>query len=154
MSLLTLREVSPIFLRYASLTGTCNTHSVRFTLQIQGMPHATKHRGHVGPKCCKTFSTTHNCPLAQSDEWLLLPDRPPLTGLPRINTTPFTDAQRKRFQPKKVKTIKPFGLTIQKVKKIVPNNMIPKLMLTTATTHPISARRSSPLQPHAAEPLQ
>jgi len=75
--------------------------------------------------------------LARRDEGFLLPDRPPLKGLPRLNTTPFTDAQRKRFQPTKVKTIKPFAPTIQKVKEIVPNKMIPKLKpLTTAAKRP------------------
>ncbi|MBY0528408.1 MAG: hypothetical protein K2R98_33765 [Gemmataceae bacterium] len=75
--------------------------------------------------------------LAQHDEGFLLPDRPPLKGLPRLNTTPFTDAQRRRFHPKKVKTIKPFSPTIQKVKEIVPNKMIPKLKpLTTAAKRP------------------
>ena len=75
--------------------------------------------------------------LAQRDEGFLLPDRPPLKGLPRINTTFGTDAQRKRFQPKPVKTIKPFAPTIQKVKEIVPNKMIPKLKpLTTAAKRP------------------
>lgn len=75
--------------------------------------------------------------LAQRDEGFLLADRPTLKGLPQINTTPFTDAQRKRFQPKKVKTIKPFAPTIQKVKEIVPNNMIPKLKpLMTAASRP------------------
>ena len=75
--------------------------------------------------------------LAQRDEGFLLPDRPPLKGMPRINTTPFTDAQRKRFQPKPVKKIKPFAPTIQKVKEIVPNKMIPKLKpLTTAAKRP------------------
>lgn len=62
--------------------------------------------------------------LAQRDEGFLLADRPPLKGLPRLNTTPFTDAQRKRFQPKTVKTIRPFAPTIQKVKVIVPNKLI------------------------------
>jgi hypothetical protein len=65
--------------------------------------------------------------LAQRDEDYLTPDRPPLMGLPRINTTPFTDAQRKKFQPQKVKSIKPFSQTVPKVKEIVPNKMIPKL---------------------------
>lgn len=68
--------------------------------------------------------------LAQRDEGYLTPDRPPLMGLPRINTTPFTDAQHKKFQPKKVKTIKPFSSTVRKVKVIVPNKIIPKLKLT------------------------
>jgi hypothetical protein len=48
-------------------------------------------------------------------------------GLPRINTTPFTDAQWKMFQLQKVKSIKPFSPTVPKVKKIVPNKIIPKL---------------------------
>lgn len=65
--------------------------------------------------------------LAQHDEGVLLPSRPPLKGLPRINTTPFTDAQRKRFQPKPVKKVKPFAPTVQRVKEIVPNKLIPKL---------------------------
>jgi hypothetical protein len=46
---------------------------------------------------------------------------------PQFNTTPFTNAQRKRFQPKKVMTIKPFAPTIKKVKEIVTNKLIPKL---------------------------
>lgn len=69
--------------------------------------------------------------LARRDEGFLLPDRPPLRGLPKINTTPFTNAQRLRFQPKPVKKIKPFTPTVQKVKEIVPNKMIPKLKPTT-----------------------
>lgn len=63
--------------------------------------------------------------LAQRDEGFLLPNRPPLKSLPRINATPFTDAQRKRFQTKPVKAIKPFAPTVPKVKEIVPNKMIP-----------------------------
>lgn len=82
-------------------------------------------------------NTTFKEWLAQRDEGFLLPDRPPLKGLPRINTTFGTDAQRKRFQPKPVKTIKPFAPTVQKVKEIVPNKMIPKLKpLMTAAKRP------------------
>jgi hypothetical protein len=51
-------------------------------------------------------------------------------GCPPINTTPFTDAQRKRFQPKQPKKIKSFAPTVQKVKEIVPNKLIPKLKPT------------------------
>ena len=51
--------------------------------------------------------------------------------MPRINTTPFTDAQRKRFKPKLVKKPNPFAPTVQKVKEIVPNKLIPKLKPTT-----------------------
>lgn len=82
-------------------------------------------RLHIGMKFT-TFSEW----LARRDEGLLLPDRPPLKGMPRINTTPFTDAQRKRFQPKQPKKIKPFAPTVQKVKEIVPNKLIPKLKPT------------------------
>jgi hypothetical protein len=63
--------------------------------------------------------------LAQRDEGLLLPDRPPLKGMFKINTTPGTDAQRKRLHPKKVKPPKLFPPTVQKVKEIVPNKLIP-----------------------------
>jgi hypothetical protein len=47
--------------------------------------------------------------------------------MPRINTTPGTDAQRKRLHPKKAKPPKLFPPTIQKVREIVPNKLIPKL---------------------------
>ena len=72
-------------------------------------------------------NTTFKEWLARRDEGFLLPDRPPLKGLPRINTTFGTDAQRKKFQPKPVKKIRPFAPTVQKVKEIVPNKLIPKL---------------------------
>jgi hypothetical protein len=65
--------------------------------------------------------------LARRDEGLLLPDRPPLKGMPRINTTPFTDAQRKRLHVKPVKPPKPFAPTIRKVAEIVPQKLIPKM---------------------------
>lgn len=65
--------------------------------------------------------------LAQRDEGFLLPEHPPLKRMPRINTTPFTDAQRKRFYPKSVKRPIPFAPTVQRVREIVPNKMIPKL---------------------------
>jgi len=63
--------------------------------------------------------------------------RPPLTGLPRINTTPFTDAQRRRLHPKKVKPPKLFPPTVQKVKEIVPNKIIPKV--TASLRHDYAA---------------
>ena len=50
-----------------------------------------------------------------------------LKMMPRINTTPFTDAQRKWLHPKKVKPPKLFPPTVRKVKEIVPNKLIPKL---------------------------
>ncbi|MBX9627216.1 MAG: hypothetical protein K2X82_25660 [Gemmataceae bacterium] len=75
--------------------------------------------------------------LARRDEGFLLPTRPPLKGMPKINTTPFTDAQRKRLHPKKVKPPKLFPPTVRAVKEIVPNKMIPKLKpLTTAAKRP------------------
>lgn len=63
--------------------------------------------------------------LARRDEGLLLPDRPPLKGMPKTNTTLGTDTQRKRLHPKKVKPFKPFAPTVRAVKEIVPNNLIP-----------------------------
>jgi len=48
-------------------------------------------------------------------------------GMPKINTTPFTDAQRKRLHPTKVKPPKLFKPTVRAVKEIVPNKLIPKL---------------------------
>jgi hypothetical protein len=65
--------------------------------------------------------------LARRDEGLLLPDRPPLKGMPKINSTLGTDAQRKRLHPKKVKPPRLFPPTVRAAKEIVPNKLIPKL---------------------------
>ena len=65
--------------------------------------------------------------LARRDEGFLLPDRPPLKGIPKINTTSMTDTRRRRLHPKKVQPPKPFKPTVQMVKEIVPAKMIPKL---------------------------
>lgn len=81
---------------------------------------------HIGMK-----HTTFKEWLARRDEGFLLPTRPPLKGMPKINTTPFTDAQRKLLHPKKVKPPKLFPPTVQKVKEIVPNKLIPKLKPVT-----------------------
>jgi hypothetical protein len=64
----------------------------------------------------------------------LLPNRPPLKRMSRINTTPFTGAQRKRLHPKKVKPPKLFAPTVRAVKEIVPNKLIPKLKPTPPRT--------------------
>jgi hypothetical protein len=77
---------------------------------------------HIGMK-----HTTFKEWLARRDEGFLLPDRPPLKGMPRINTTPGTDAQRKRLHPKKVEPPKLFPPTVRAVKETVPNKLIPKL---------------------------
>jgi hypothetical protein len=53
--------------------------------------------------------------------------RPPLKGMSKINTTPFTDARLKRLHPKQVKPPKLFPPTVRAVKEIVPNKLIPKL---------------------------
>jgi hypothetical protein len=71
--------------------------------------------------------TTFSEWLARRDEGFLLPDRPPLKRMPRINTTPFTDAQRKRLHPTKVRPPKLFPPTVQKVKEIVPSKFIPTI---------------------------
>src|SRR6516164_8123269 len=60
--------------------------------------------------------------------------------MPKINTTPFTDAQRKRLHPTKVKPPKLFPPTVRKVKEIVPNKLIPKLKPLT----PAQERRRQP----------
>jgi hypothetical protein len=65
--------------------------------------------------------------LARRDEGLLLPDRPPLKGMSRINAFPGTDAQRKKLHVKPAKKPKPFAPTIRKVAEIVPQKLIPKL---------------------------
>jgi len=65
--------------------------------------------------------------LARRDEGLLLPNRLPLKGMPKINSTLGTDAQRKRLHPKKVEPPKLLKPTVQKVKEIVPQSIILKL---------------------------
>jgi hypothetical protein len=45
----------------------------------------------------------------------------------RINTTPFSGAQRERLHPKKVKPPKPFAPTVQQVRQIVPASLIAKV---------------------------
>ena len=52
--------------------------------------------------------------LARWDEGLFLPDRPPLKGMPRINSLPCTDEQRKKLHAKPVKPPKLFKLKIPK----------------------------------------
>jgi len=68
--------------------------------------------------------------LIQRDEGLLLPDRPPLKGMSRINAFPGTDAQRKRLHVKPAKKPNPFAPTIRKVAEIVPQKKIPKIKPT------------------------
>lgn len=65
--------------------------------------------------------------LVRRDEGLLMPDRPPLKGMPRINAFPGTDAHRKALHVKPVKKPKPFAPTVRRVKEIVPQRVIPKL---------------------------
>ncbi|QEL16356.1 hypothetical protein [Limnoglobus roseus] len=71
--------------------------------------------------------TTFSEWLAQRDEGFLLPDRPALKGMTKINMTPFTDAQRKRIQPKPVKKPKLFPPTIRRMKEIVPQKYVAKI---------------------------
>ena len=52
------------------------------------------------------------------EEGLLLPDKPIRPGVPRINTTPFTNAQRRKLHLKPVKApppVKPFTSTLPKI---------------------------------------
>jgi hypothetical protein len=72
--------------------------------------------------------------LARRDEGFLLPDRPPLMGMSKINSTPNTDAQRKRLHPKKVEPPNLFKPTVRAVKEIVPKKLIPKLQFLQLPT--------------------
>ncbi len=61
------------------------------------------------------------------EEGLLLPDKPIRPGVPRINTTPLTNAQRRKLHPKPVKApppVPPFKTTIPQV---VPPKFVAKL---------------------------
>ncbi len=60
-------------------------------------------------------------------EGVLWASRPPLKGLPRINTTPFTNARRKRFAARAASPVNPFAPTIRPVAQVVPPRLIPKL---------------------------
>ncbi len=60
-------------------------------------------------------------------EGVFLPDRPPASGLSKINATGMTNDQRKKLVPKLVKApplVPPFKSTVPQV---VPNSLIPKL---------------------------
>jgi hypothetical protein len=72
-------------------------------------------------------NTTFKEWLARHDEGYLLPDRSLLKGMPRINTTPFSQAKRKRLHIKPVQKPKPFAPTIRAVAEIVPQHLIAKL---------------------------
>ncbi len=65
--------------------------------------------------------------LARRDEGFLLPKRPPLKGMIRINAFPTTDTHRKRLHAKPAKKPKPFAPTIRKVAEIVPQKVVAKI---------------------------
>ena len=60
-------------------------------------------------------------------EGVLLPDRPPATGLSRINPFPTTNAHRRRLRPKPLRKPNPFPPTVRAIPEIVPPKLIPKL---------------------------
>ena len=60
-------------------------------------------------------------------EGVLSPTRPPLKGMPRINTFPGTDGQRKRLHVKSVKVVNTLKPTVRHVTEIVPQHMVAKL---------------------------
>lgn len=66
----------------------------------------------------------------QFKEGLLLPDRPPARGLPRLNATPFTNDQRRKRTPKVIRPSKRLPSTIRKVADIVTLKPIPRLTFT------------------------
>jgi len=53
----------------------------------------------------------------QYREGLLAPDKPRWVGMPRINTTPMTNQQRRKLYPQKPQMPKPFKPTIANVAK-------------------------------------
>lgn len=58
-------------------------------------------------------------------EGVLLPNRPPATGLPRLNTTPAPNAHRLRTRP--VAPPQPVRRTAQPVTQVVPPNLVAKV---------------------------
>lgn len=60
-------------------------------------------------------------------EGVLWASRPPLTGMSRINTIPFTNARRKRMWVRTKSAPNPFAPTIRPVAQVVPQHLIPKL---------------------------
>jgi hypothetical protein len=64
-------------------------------------------------------------------EGALVPDKAPATGLPRLNATPFTSAERKRLKPKPVVKLDPVRPIIPQV---VPNNLIPQNLDSSGTS--------------------
>ena len=52
---------------------------------------------------------------ARRDEGLLLPDRPPLKGMVKINPFPTTDTHRKRLHTMPPKIVRPFAPTVRNV---------------------------------------
>jgi hypothetical protein len=69
--------------------------------------------------------------LCQRDEGYLLPNRPPLNSMLRLNAFPATDDARKGLHTKLVKPPKPFAPTVRKVTEIVPAKLIPKMKPTS-----------------------
>lgn len=60
-------------------------------------------------------------------EGVFLPDRPPASGLSKINATGMTNDKRKKLVPKLVKApppVQPFKPT---VRAVVPQNMVKKM---------------------------
>ena len=66
-----------------------------------------------------------------SMEGVFAPDEAPATGLPRLNATPFTTAERKRLKPKPVAKLVPVRPVIPQV---VPNNLIPQNLDPSGTS--------------------
>ena len=54
------------------------------------------------------------------------PSRPPLKGLPRINTTPCSNDRRKRMAAKPKPAPDYFAPTVRAVVQVVPRHLIPK----------------------------
>lgn len=61
---------------------------------------------------------------------VLLPSRPPLKGVPRLNPFPVTQAKRKQMQPKPVRVVNTLKPTVRPVTEIVPPKFVAKLKPT------------------------
>lgn len=68
------------------------------------------------------------------EEGLLLPDKPIRPGVPRINTTALTNAQRRKLHPKPVKAPPPIAPFKATVTQVVPSSLIPKMTPARVST--------------------
>lgn len=61
-------------------------------------------------------------------EGQLMPDRPPASGMIRLNALPATDARRSRLQAKPVRPLAPLKPSLAPVAQVVPQRLVPKVV--------------------------